>query len=143
MAVRSETSIQVQSRDHRELPKTKATLVVVTWDKPERMQNALRTFGMWFAFTFAAVFIPLVHWVLVPTLLITSFVLAIDKLKETVRNEGGQGECPKCHQVFEVQASKWSDRLTDTCAHCHEDLELMVRPFGVLFKPEGDDFGSE
>ena len=124
MATRTEVILQIQSRDNRERPFTTGTFTAVLWERPERMQNALRTFGMWFAFTFASVFIPMAHWVLVPSLFITSFVLGIDKFNESFRNEGGKGECPKCHQEFRVQPSKWNKRMTDTCAHCHEDLEL-------------------
>ncbi len=124
MATRSEATMTIHSRDNRELPPTQGKIIRVIWDKAERTRNALRTLGTWLTFTFAAVFIPILHWVLVPTLFVASFVLALDKLNETMRSEGGTGECPKCHQTFKVQASKWATRVTNNCDHCHEDLEL-------------------
>ena len=36
------------------------------------------------------------------------------------------GECPKCHQYFKVQPSKWVPRITNNCDHCHEDLEMLL-----------------
>ncbi len=126
MATRKEIKISVQSRDNRELPPTNAKVTKVEWDKPERTKNALRIFGALIAATFLSVFIPILHFFLVPVLLITSFVMAIDKMGENLKNEGGLGECPKCHQEFNVQPSKWGIRITNNCDHCHEDLEMQL-----------------
>jgi hypothetical protein len=126
MATRTEVTVPVISRNNRDLPATQATLNQVVWDKADRTRNALRTLGMWLIATFAAVFIPLLHWVLVPGLFIAAFVLGMDKFGETVRNEGGKGECPKCHQTFSVQASKWREKQTENCEACHDDLEIEL-----------------
>ena len=128
MATRSEIKLTVQSRDNRDLPVTQATITKVEWDKPERMKNAFRTLGMMLAFTFAAIFIPILHFFLVPVLFIASFVLAMDKFGEKTRNEGGTGECPKCHQTFKVQPSKWGTRITNSCDSCPEELEMILPP---------------
>ena len=66
MAIRTEISAYVQSRDNRDLPETQAKLTRIQWEKPDQMKNALQTFGLWFAFTFAAIFVPIIHWVAVP-----------------------------------------------------------------------------
>ena len=130
MATRTEIKLLVQSRDHRDLPTTHASITKVVWDSPERTKNALRTLGMMLTFTFLSIFIPLLHFILVPTLFIASFVLAMDKFGEKVRNEGGTGECPKCHQTFKVQPSKWGTRITNVCDHCPEDLEMILPESG-------------
>ena len=127
MATRSEIKISVQSRDNRSLPPTSAKVTKVEWVKTERTQNAIKTFGILIALTFASIFIPILHFFLVPTLLITSFVLALDKLGEKNRSEGGKGECPQCHQEFNVQPSKWAVRITNNCNLCHEDLEMFIQ----------------
>lgn len=124
MATRKEISATVQSRDNRELAATQAKVTQVVWDKTDRSKNAMRTLGMWLLFTFVSVFIPFAHWILVPSLLVASFVLALEKLNEASRSEGGTGECPKCHQSFRIQPSKWSSRLTDNCEHCQTDVEM-------------------
>jgi len=126
MATRTEIKLSVQSRDNRELPPTQATVTKVEWDKPERMKNALRTLGMMLVFTFVSIFIPILHFILVPALLIGSFVLAMDKMGETSRSEGGSGECPKCHQVFKIQPSKWGTRIVNQCDHCPDELEMIL-----------------
>ena len=126
MANRTPVTITVASRDNRELPLTQATITQVEWDKSERTQNAFQTFGILITLSFVSIFIPILHFVLVPTLFIGSFVFAMDKFGEIKRSEGGTGECPKCHQEFKVQPSKWIQRFTQNCDHCHEDLEMHI-----------------
>ena len=124
MATRKQVEMVVTSRDNRELPKTRGTVTQVFWDKAERSKNAVRTLGTFLLATFVSIFIPILHWILVPGLLVTSFVLALDKLNETERSEGGTAECPKCHKEFAVQGSKGLARISNNCQHCGEDLEL-------------------
>lgn len=126
MATREQVTVPVASRNDRELPETKAVLTQVVWDKSDRTRNSVRTLGMGLLATFIAVFIPILHWFLVPALLVGSFIFSMEKFGETRRNEGGKGECPKCHQPFTAQAAKWGDKQTEICDHCHEDLELRL-----------------
>ena len=120
--------VVVHSRNNRELPETHGTITRINWQPTDRTKNAVKTFGMWIAFTFASVFVPIAHFVLVPSLFITSFVLAMDKLREDHRSDGGSGECPKCHKTFTIEKTKWQERYTDNCQFCHDDLEILVVP---------------
>ena len=119
-------TVQIQSRNNRDLASTLGKITRINWEAVDYPKNAAKTFGMWIAFTFAAVFVPIAHFFLVPTLFITSFVLGIEKFRERKRNDGGSGECPKCHQSFVIEKSKWTERLTDTCGNCHDDLEINI-----------------
>jgi hypothetical protein len=124
--IQENVPVTIHSRNNRELPSTNGSISKIIYDQKERYSNAIKTFGMWIAFTFASVFVPILHFILVPSLFITSFVLSIDKSREDKRNEGGAGECPTCHQTFTIEKSKWSERLVDTCEKCHDDLEIMM-----------------
>jgi len=126
MATCNQITIPVASRDNRELPLTTATITQIQFNKKERTQIALKTFGVLMALAFATFFMPIFHFVLVPAFFLASFVFGMDKLEEKVRNSGGKGECPKCHQQFTVQGSKWVTRITNNCDHCHEDLEMTL-----------------
>jgi hypothetical protein len=120
--------VVVHSRNNHELPETKGTITRINWQKTDRTKNAVKTFGMFIGFTFASVFVPIAHFILVPSLFITSFVLAMDKLREEHRSAGGSGECPKCHKTFTIEKTKWQERYTDTCQFCHDDLEILTVP---------------
>ena len=126
MANRIPTPVSIVSRDNRELPASTGTITKVEWTKEERTAIALKTFFIWFAAAFACIFVPIVHFFAVPILFISSFVLALTKLNETVRNEGGTGVCPKCHQEFPISGCKFEPKFTDTCKQCHEDVELQI-----------------
>ena len=126
MAIQSEIIVYVKSRDNRDLPSTPAIITKVEWDKSERIKNAVRVFGITMGCAFASIFVHMFHLILVPTLFISSFVLASNKLEEKFRNEGGTGECPSCHQAFRVQPSKWSGRITNSCDHCPAELEMTL-----------------
>ena len=119
-------SVEINSRNDRELAPTEGKITRINWETADRPKNAAKTLGMWLAFCFASIFVPIAHFFLVPTLFITAFVLAIDKSREVKRNDGGTGECPKCHQSFVIEKSKWVDRMTDTCGNCHDDLEINI-----------------
>ena len=127
MATRANIPAVIVSRNNRDLPSTAGSVTEVTWTRTDQTRNALRTLGMWIAFCFCSIFVPIAHYFLVPTLFITAFVLALDKLGEKNRSEGGSGICPKCHQEFVIEKSKWNMRLTDTCGSCHEDLEINLQ----------------
>jgi hypothetical protein len=126
MSTHIEITIPVASRDNRELPMTIATITQIHFSKKERTQNALKTFGLLITLAFVTIFVPILHFVLVPAFFLASFILGMDKLGEKVRNAGGKGECPKCHEQFTVQNSKWVARITNNCDHCHEDLEMTL-----------------
>jgi len=118
--------VSIHSRNNRELPATLGSITRINWDKADRPKNAVKTLVMWLTACFASVFVPIAHFFLVPTLFITAWVLAIDKSREEKRNDGGSGECPACHKTFVIEKSKWTDRLTDTCGSCHDDLEVNI-----------------
>ena len=118
--------VSIYSRNNRELKETHGEITRINWDKTDRTKNAIKAFGMWLGLTFACIFVPILHFFLVPTLFITSFVLALEKLREEQRNAGGSGECPSCHKAFRIEKSKWQTRMTDTCDECHDDFEIKV-----------------
>ena len=126
MAIISMVQVIIRSRNNRELPQTHGSVQRIDWETSDHPKNAAKFLGLGLAATFASAMIPLLHWVLVPVLFISTFVFSIEKFREKARNEGGQGECPKCHQNFVIEKSKWQDRITDTCGNCHDDLEVYL-----------------
>jgi hypothetical protein len=127
MATLIDIPVWVTSRNDHELPATAGKIVKVEFDQKDRTKNAVKTFWMMLAATFCAVFIPGLHFILVPTLFVATFVVTMSKYGEKSRNTGGHAECPKCHQTFVIEKSGYQERLTDTCDHCHDDLEIKVQ----------------
>jgi uncharacterized protein (DUF983 family) len=68
----------------------------------------------------------LAHFVLVPTLFVASFVMAMDKYSQKRFLNGGSGPCPKCGHIMMIQRSKFKERITDKCGKCGEDIEVVL-----------------
>jgi hypothetical protein len=121
-----DVAVSIQSRSNRDLPSTSGTISEVSFSQIERSKNALKLFGIGIGATFISVFIPILHFILVPSFLMATFYLSLARLREEKRNAGGSGECPKCHKNFEIQKSKWDSRFVDVCGSCHDDLEIQL-----------------
>lgn len=126
MANRYTQSVEIHSRNNRDLPPSKGQIKIVEWSKQERLKNAIKTLGMYFAFTCFSVMIPVLHYVLVPTLFVVMFIMAMDKYTQQKYNEGGEGVCPGCSEKIILEKSKFKERLTDTCGKCHDDVEILI-----------------
>ena len=126
MASLIDTPVLVTSRNDRELPATSGKIRRAEYDQKDRTTNAVKTFWIFLAATFCAIFIPGLHFILVPSLFVATFVMTMSKYAEKSRNQGGSAECPRCHQTFVIEKSTDRERLTDTCDHCHDDLEIKI-----------------
>jgi hypothetical protein len=117
-------TVEIRSRNLRDLPVTLGEISKVEFVPPQRFKNALQTLGIGFGLTFFGALIPIAHYFLVPVGILATGVLTLDRYGETERSLGGQGPCPKCGGLVHIQGSKWKPRTFDTCNHCHDELEI-------------------
>jgi len=83
---------------------TAASLLIVTFDRARRLRRALNGLaGFWGAMV-VSVFIPIAHFVLVPSLFLTGLYQFSRRLKVHEQVRGVHGTCPDCgaEQDFEV-----------------------------------------
>jgi transposase-like protein len=75
------------------------------------------------------VFIPVAHFVLVPTLLAAGVITAVLRLGEAARLASVRGVCPRCgtEQEFESGGRFRRERTLD-CPGCHHHLRLIADP---------------
>ena len=104
---------------------TAATLLVATFDPRQRLRRALQGLaGFWGAMV-VSVFLPVAHFVLVPSFFgigIWQFVRRL-RLHRLVR--GAHGRCPDCgaEQDFELSAGSRFPQAVQ-CRQCHRGLTL-------------------
>ncbi len=94
------------------------------WDKRERTMRGLKALGVSWGLAVFAVVIPILHFVLVPLLLVIgpfAFYYVAGQ-KEIIL--GGKGLCPECEREFEIVRSTAKWPLSDLCNHCHAQLKI-------------------
>lgn len=107
------------------------SLVLVTVMRPspgERLARAARRAGIFWAVAAGCVFLPVLHFVLVPTFLLVGGVAGMRHLRDTEVVTRVHGACPRCGHEQDFAAG---NRLTPTwsldCPACHNTLTLTLR----------------
>jgi hypothetical protein len=113
---------------------SRASLTVQRHDAAARSARALKTLGITWGCAVIAVFLPLLHFVLVPLLLLGGPVLAYQKSREAVTLLTATGACPACQapQDHRLNAAA-RERLVLRCESCGRALELW--PDAQLLAP--------
>lgn len=109
---------------------TPATLVVATFERSARVRRALRGLaGFWGAMV-VSVFLPVAHFVLVPSFFIIGIWQCFRRLKQSEQLRGAHGRCPDCgaEQDFELGSARLPQSVT--CGSCHRGLRLAAAEVG-------------
>lgn len=96
------------------------------WNQRTRLLRASKGFGLALLLAIGAVFIPILHFVLVPLLLLSIPIVAIYFYRQESVVLGGTGQCPKCLQSFTIVRSPNRWPLEDLCECCHEVLKIHL-----------------
>ena len=103
---------------------TPASLLVSRFDRRGRVRRALKGLaGFWGAMV-VSVFLPVAHFVLVPSFFIIGIWQLLRRLKTAELLRGAHGRCPDCgtEQDFELGSRRFPQSVT--CASCHRGLTL-------------------
>jgi hypothetical protein len=98
-------------------------------DRRARTTRAARTWAACWGLALAAVFLPVLHFVLVPLLLLAGPALAWQRLHEAVMLVSADGACPACGagQRFTL-GDAWRERTALRCDACGRRIELVLPP---------------
>ena len=104
---------------------TQGTVTVQEFNRDERVRRALGGLGKWWGIALASVFIPVAHFILVPSFLLYGLWQLGQRLGTASLALGARGTCPDCHteQALEL-AAQWRVPQPVTCANCHRGLQL-------------------
>ena len=97
----------------------------------ERTQKAIKTFAIFFGLAIFSVFIPVLHFFLVPVFLLLSFFLSYRKFKEIYVIDLGQLNCPGCsgkYKTTQLGISDLDQNIRLDCEHCRKNLTLVLNP---------------
>jgi hypothetical protein len=105
---------------------------VQNFSSEERMKRALKTLGGGWLGMFVCVFIPGLHFILVPTLFLGTIYVAWTVYDQHSAILDGEGTCPACKKKFPILRSqwKWQWPFKVTCPNCYQTVTLSPRAQG-------------
>jgi hypothetical protein len=108
---------------------TPAQATVVVQGPSRRATRALTGLGACWGLALVSVFIPVAHFVLVPTFIVAGVVVAVLRAREERRLMSVSGACPRCGAGLALTPGRrfQADCALD-CPHCHQVLRLSTAP---------------
>lgn len=94
----------------------------------ERLRRMFKVGGLLFGAAFVAVFVPILHFVLVPVLLLCALVFGIATWMDKAEILRGEFNCPQCQKLNTLPRESESFPRTYRCQHCYFTLQLDVKP---------------
>jgi hypothetical protein len=104
---------------------TPATLLVASFDAGQRLRRAVKGLGGFWGAMVVSVFLPVAHFVLVPSFFGIGIWQFFRRLRQQEQVRGAHGACPDCgaEQDFETGA-RLSLPMSVQCRQCHRGLTL-------------------
>lgn len=108
-------------------PSSPATVTVRHHERPERVRRALLALGAGWGLAIAALFVPVLHFFLVPALVLGTPLLAIGRWRQRVTLVEASGACPACGRPIQLPLGRAPDEsLAFRCDHCGRALALSL-----------------
>jgi len=96
------------------------------------VKRAARGAGIFFAFAAGCVFLPGLHFILVPTFLILGIGAGVRRLQDARVVTRVHGSCPRCGREQDFAAgNRPTPSWTLDCPACHNTLTLTLAPEGA------------
>jgi len=107
--------------------RTVATVMVVSYERAQRVRRSLRGLGTWWGAALVSVLIPIAHFVLVPSFFFYGVYTFARRLTAHQVALAGRGTCPDCgrEQALDV-TGRWSVPRTTSCRYCQRSLLLTA-----------------
>jgi len=114
-------SVIVYCNDGRRQP---GEVYLENWNQKQRTRRALKALGIAWGLAVIGVLIPLVHLILVPSLLIAGPIAAYIVYQNESSVLGGISQCRQCLAPFEIVKSANHWPLKDVCSKCFANVTI-------------------
>lgn len=94
----------------------------------ERFKRAGKISSLLFLGAFASLFVPILHFILVPVLLICCVVFGVLTWIERAEIRRGEFTCPQCKKLNTLSRQSESFPMNLRCSHCYFSLKVSDRP---------------
>lgn len=109
--------------------KIEVALSVNKFSLLNRIRRSLKIFGILLLAAIVSVFIPVIHFLLVPAFVISAFVVAVIRFNQVSYVDLTGFNCPKCSQPLnetEIYQNKKANFLKVYCYHCRSNMNLEI-----------------
>ena len=106
-------------------------LTVNVYSNAERVKRAAKILGICWGLAVVTLFIPLAHFILVPSFLLAGPIMAYMKYRVVESVEGAQGKCPTCKMDINLPLDP-GQRLPmwTYCPPSNDPIQLVEDPGG-------------
>jgi len=104
--------------------KARASIAMLSLSQSDRFITAFKKSSLFFALAIGSVFLPVLHFVLVPTFLIVTVIVFMKGMKQTSWVVTGYTQCPQCKKWVEISPQYYTEPLRTSCSQCGERLLL-------------------
>src|SRR5215813_14204789 len=106
-------------------PARPATIDVIRYDHHQRVVRAVLALLACWGMAALAILIPVLHFLLVPSLFLAGPFFAYRRLHEEATVTRLRGTCPACGKTIEHTSKEaWKPLLRLDCEHCHRRVVL-------------------
>jgi hypothetical protein len=99
-------------------------LQIQTWNPQAQARRALTAWALCWGSAILGAFVPLVHFVLVPTLLLAGPIAFFVLSRQKESGLGGSGTCPACQAPFAISSGETRERFYDLCTACRAEVTV-------------------
>lgn len=107
-----------------------SNLSVQTLSTQERLKRSAKIFLVFFALAFFSIFIPILHFVLVPGFLLASIISFIILFNQSHFISLNEFKCPKCHGSLNQKDLYLKSINSSTkvfCGNCRNNMRLNIK----------------
>lgn len=108
------------------------TVFLQVWEKKDRIPRSFKALGITWGLALVSVLIPLLHFFLVPLLLMGGPIVCYWVFHQQQIILGGKGICPDCKKEFKIVRARVRWPLSDICNHCHAQVRIERDPLEKL-----------
>ena len=103
---------------------TEGRVLLRFWSKRERISRAFKFGGACWIGALLSIALPIVHFLLVPGLIVAGPVVYYFVIRRKSVIVGGEGLCPHCGAVHPISRAPHHFPLPEICANCRSSLSL-------------------
>jgi hypothetical protein len=104
---------------------TTATVTIRSFDKPERVRRALKGLATFWGAAIGSVFIPVAHFLLVPSFALYGAYTFFERLGAQQVVIAAEGTCPDCGKPQKLETGgRWHVPRNVACRYCQRSLRI-------------------